>query len=121
MLAVFSFSNISPSQRCYLVQHGFKRNTSFASFSPSIISQFCPILISGRLAIIESVDVGSKAACWPLATGVDTVGCYSATLSQSLQLAQFHNIWFFFLKIVILYIISLESYKTTITILGRNE
>ena len=67
MLAVFSFSNISPSQRCYLVQHGFKRNTSFASFSPSIISQFCPILISGRLPIVESVDVGSKAACWPLA------------------------------------------------------
>ena len=96
----------------------------FSTGLPSIISQFCPILISGRLAIVESVDVGSKAACWPLATGVDTVGCYSAgsaTLSQSLQLAQFHNIWFFFLKIVILYIISLESYKTTITILGRNE
>ena len=37
------------------------------------------------------MDVGSKA--WPLATGVDTVGCYSA-LSLSLQLSQFHNIWF---------------------------
>ena len=111
MLAVFSFSNISPSQRCYLVQHGFKRNTSFASFSPSIISQFCPVLNPGRLAIVESVDVGSKA--WPLATGVDTVGCYSA-LSLSLQLSQFHNICFF-LEDYYLVHISLESYKTTIT------